>query len=242
MLATSLRRARRPRRWTAAFLLLPLLLAACTPSAPFRASAILTLSPATSDVTMWYHWEQDSTNPLGTCGLNVVGVGPPESISAGSTLVGFTNYYDPGTNPFPCRLSSDEVFRGVVRFDLSLIQKMKPDFVESAHFNYVISKSVFCSSSAGRCVTDRRNCVAEALVSTIDVRGKSQVPGDLPHGDSYGFGPSGDVTSVVREWINGTTRNFGFVLKGVDESYATNNTACYSVLSNFTLTVKVLKR
>lgn len=240
MHSTSPRRAR--RRWAAPLLLLPLLLAACTPSAPFRASAILTLSPATSDVTMWYHWEQDSTDALGTCGLNVVGVGPPTTVSAGSTLVGFNNYYDPGTNPFPCRLSSDQVFRGVVRFDLSLIQKMKPDFVESAHFNYVISKSVHCSGAAGRCVTDRRSCVDEALVATVDVRGKSHVPGDLPHGDSYGFGSSGDVTSVAREWINGTTRNFGFVLKGIDENYGTNNNSCYSVLSTFTLTVKVLKR
>lgn len=232
---------RRARRWAALVLLAPLLLAACTPSAPFRVTAIYTLSPATSDVAMWWHEEENGTNPLGTCGLNSIGIKPPDLV-AGSTLVGFKNYYDPGTNPFPCTLSVDEVYRGVVRFDLSAIQKLKPDFVESANFNYVIDSSVFCSSAGGRCVTDKRNCVAEALVSTIDVRGKSQIPGDLPHGDSYRFGPSGDVTSVVREWINGTTRNFGFVLKGSDESYSTNNSACYSILSGFTLTVKVRKR
>jgi hypothetical protein len=229
------------RRWPAFLLLVPLLLAACAPSAPFRFRATYSLSAAASDVSVWFHWEQDGTNPLGTCGVNVVGVGLPP-ISAGSTLVGFSNYYDPGTNPFPCRLSSDEVYRGAVRFDLSAIQKLKPDFVESANLNYVVSQSVFCSSAGGRCVTDRRNCVAEALVGTVDLRGKTHVPGDLPPGESYRFGPSGDVTSVVREWINGTRPNFGFVLKGADESYGTNNSECQSILTGFTLTVKVLKR
>lgn len=227
------------RRWPVLLLLLPLALAACTPSPPFRFRGTFTLSPSADDISFWYHYESDNTDPLGTCGVGVFGTKPPD-LASGQALVGFSNSYDPGTQPLPCEESLSEVYRGVVRFDLSSVRKIKGVVVESANFNYRVVSSVFCSSAGGRCVTDRRNCVSEVLAATVDVRGRGSVPGDVPAGDSYRFGSGGDVSSLVRDWVTGARPNFGFVLKGPDETYATNNAACYSTLSGFTLTVKVI--
>jgi hypothetical protein len=46
-----------------------------------------------------------------------------------------------------------------------------------------------------------------------------------------------DVSSIVRDWLEGAKPNYGFVFYGFDEGFPQNNTTYLSKYSGFTLTL-----
>lgn len=129
------------------------------------------------------------------------------------------------------------IFRGAVRFDPSQI----PGKVASARlrFDYVSSDYY---TSADMATNEIKSCAAYLMLATDDWRGNPY--GDkamtIPAKDYMSLGSgSPDVTPVVKEWLQGTTPNYGFVLRGSQENLTDDHgqNACTTVYNNLRLEV-----
>jgi len=134
---------------------------------------------------------------------------PPTSFSPGANqiIVGFDDFFRPGTEPFPCDDIRAAIFRGGVAFDVSQF-----DSVVSANFLFDTASSI--ARSGGE--TTGQN-PAKSVATTIGVGTQpfsSGMPDDieasLPSGPSIDVG----VSSQVRDWVSKTRTNFGFIIWG----------------------------
>lgn len=226
------KRLRRPLPGLLA-VVLPLLLAACTPGAPLSRTTV-TLIP--SDVVNHYFRDRYRYNG-GGCPFS--GPDMPISPPAGRMAVGADNSFDGGTDPFPCITKEDYGYRGGVRFNVSGIQRLDRKVIEKAVLSWTIESSIVRDAdgnasgvASGRDVT---NCVDELLESSRSI----QTEGAFLPGRPYRSG-QGDVTGLVTSWIVNGDPNFGFVLIGVDESNSRNSAACVSIVKNLKLTITYL--
>ncbi|MGI8476927.1 MAG: hypothetical protein ACR2OO_11215, partial [Thermomicrobiales bacterium] len=79
------------------------------------------------------------------------------------------------------------------------------------------------------------NCVGALMESTGNISKQGAFLPGIPYRKGQG-----DVTSLVTSWIVNGDPNYGFVLKGRDETYSRNNAACISILANPRLTITYL--
>ncbi len=174
-------------------------------------------------------------------GLDTAGLGEPFNLylKGAPVQVGYDNHYDPGTDPFPCWESADDVFRGVVAFDLSSpLRTGIPSgaFVYSAKLKYHnFTPQLVWRDDGGLMALDVESCARELRVATLS--------GDaLSESDSYAILDDGgvdfneDVTAPVRDWLD-TKSQGAFIFAGRDESFPGNNNACVSRYGNFELDV-----
>jgi hypothetical protein len=137
-----------------------------------------------------------------------VGSAPPLAFLPrfGEAMVGFDDYYDPGTNPFPCSTSRMAIYRSVVIFDLS-------------QFDHIAAGSLtfFLSSSASRANGEfTRSIPGLNSVATAWGPGTQAPSNDLPY-DYFGdLGPGTNqkipLDTALSEWSSHTRANFGIVL------------------------------
>ena len=156
--------------------------------------------------------------------------------TADLAMVGFENYYDPGTKPFPCRLYRATVLRGVVQYPLE-----KYDSVLSAVLLFDTLHSVEGPTPYGM-IGQRPG---KSFATRIGVAADSSL--GLPYFpliDEVRLGSGSpfvevDVTGHVARWLSGTRVNAGFLLANdsdpVPDAKPDNNDAQISWYGNFRL-------
>jgi hypothetical protein len=190
--------------------------AACTP-------VTLNQTTVTGSVESWFLPDGYDWNFY--CGLSLVGTGPSFTPDAGGVLVGFENYFDQGSGIFPCQEKHDIDYRGVVHFDLGGLK------------NIVIAKLTFqwiWTSMTGPGTSANSAARRLWLITGDDVFFQADPLVDLSSGD-HSF--TIDVSTIVRDWVNGTTPNRGFVLSGPNETFPENNDTWVSSYRNFRLDI-----
>jgi hypothetical protein len=125
----------------------------------------------------------------------------------GQIMVGFDDYFKSGTPPFPCNDIRDAVFRAGVLFDVSQF-----DSIVSADF--LFDGAASAERSNGETVGQ---VPPKSFATTLGVGTQTFTP-SMPDDNEVSLptGPNIDVgvTSQVRDWVNKTRPNFGFVVWG----------------------------
>jgi hypothetical protein len=162
---------------------------------------------------------------------------PPSSFSPGNgqVLVGFDDFFKPGSDPFPCNDVRDTIFRAGVQFDVSRF-----DSIVGANFLFDTDSSI--DRSGGE--TTGQN-PPKSVATTIGL-GTQAFSAAFPDDDeaSLPAGPNIDVgmSSQVREWITKAHSNHGFVIWGPRPPIGPgtppeDNDAQLSFYSNFRLRI-----
>jgi hypothetical protein len=135
-------------------------------------------------------------------------------------------------------------YRGGVWFDVSQI----PGSIAYARLSYDWVGGIY--SPAGDVATNEQiSCASNLMLGTQDWRGDPY--GDQPitipaadytplaGGSPISGGYSIDVTSAVKAWLDGSSPNYGFVLRGPQENTSGDhgNSRCASLYGNFMLEV-----
>lgn len=162
---------------------------------------------------------------------------PPSTFSAGSgqVMVGFDNYFEAGSDPFPCDDIRAIVFRGGLRFDLSQF-----DSIVSAELFFQTDSSVSRTGGATIGTIPGISHATTLGVATQAFSSKMLFDNDAP----LAAGPNINVavTGQVKDWVSNSRPNFGFVLAGptglVNSSNPPkNNDAKVSWYSSFRLRI-----
>ena len=176
------------------------------------------------------------SGPAGSKGVCFkVGDIPPTAFSAGSgqILVGFDDYYSPGSGPLPCNDFRTAIFRGGLRFDLS-------------PFDSIVSSDLLFDTAAS---VSRQNgesigtIPGKSFATTLGVATMAFTP-KMPADNDVSLGPGPaiaiGVTSQVKDWVGKVRPNFGFVVGGPRTAGADpyeDNDAQVTWYSNFRLRV-----
>lgn len=137
------------------------------------------------------------------------GSAPPLSFHAGpgEAMVGFDDYYDPGTNPFPCSTSRMATYRSVVVFDLSQF-----DQVVSGDLMFNLASSATRENGATIRSTPGINSVATALGPGMESPFNNALPYDYGGDLGPGRTQKASVDTALSDWTTHVRPNFGFVL------------------------------
>lgn len=160
-----------------------------------------------------------------------------EQPNPGEAIVGYDHFYDAGTQPFPCSKKLTHIYRAAMQFDLSKVAEHSPGvYVDQASLSF----DRVPDPNHGR------ECDDTLIIPTLDW----QVPGaklpdgafyrTVPHSGTSSCGLGGcsiEVTSIVRNWVNGTEPRFGLVLKGEDDSFPEDNNRCVNRYRDLKLTI-----
>ncbi len=178
---------------------------------------------------------QASPGVRGSSGWCLSAGNPPQSsFSPGprQIIVGFDNFFEAGSDPFPCDDIRAVVFRGAVPFDISQF-----DSIVTAELLFDAQNSVTRSNGETIGTTPATSHATTLGIATPPLTGKLLFENDvtLAGGSSFNIGVSGQV----RDWIGGKP-NLGFVLAGptglVDSSNPPeNNDAKVTWYGNFRL-------
>ncbi len=173
------------------------------------------------------------------CPLSKHGTGcGPTGISSGSNHdpvgVGFTHFYDSGTNPCACWEYINCIFRGYVKFNVSSLKGMG---IASAELKWSNSPKLQSHTIAWE---QGEDCIKSIAIANTDWN-EYEIPGDFLQGNPAAS-PLSDskivVTHTVIEWINGQRENNGWFFVGEDEELGVrNNNDCKAILSNLRLEV-----
>jgi hypothetical protein len=208
----------------------------------YRATFNSSLMPSSVNTRGRRHTES-SSSPFCNMGTTGTLIEPPSAATADTITVGFAHYYDDDT----CMLN-DAFWRGAVQFDLSGFKNQ----------NFLSAKLTFSVTDGLRYDPDtdlpggpydtgpRYSAAAGMDLATDNWAGwPAGEDHDYINGDgSHFFVPSGyltsptitlDVSSTVRDWLEGKKPNNGFVFYGFDEGFPQNNNTYLSNYSGFTL-------
>ena len=162
---------------------------------------------------------------------------PPTSFSPGprQVMVGFDNFFEAGSDPFPCDDIRAQVFRGAVPFDVSQF-----DSVVSAELLFDTQGSIIRSGGETTSTSPPTSHATTLGVATPPLTANLFFDNDasLAGGPNINIG----VSSQVRDWVDKSKPNLGFVLAGptglVDSSNPPeNNDAKVSWYGNFRLRI-----
>jgi hypothetical protein len=159
----------------------------------------------------------------------------PFSAGAGEVLVGFDDYFKPGSNPFPCDDIRVAVFRGGVRFDVSQF-----DSIVSADFIFDVSRSI-SRTGGGETV----GTVPGKSFATVLGLATQPFTSAMPYDDEASMPTDSSidlaVATQVRSWVDKSHGNFGFVIAGPRDfnpsSPAEDNDASLSFYRDFKLRI-----
>ena len=181
-------------------------------------------------------WNGDHRDTKGFwCSIITYSLGPSFSAGDGQTLSGFEDLFDPGSGPFPCVVHADDIYRGVVAFDLSQF-----DTIVSADLKFSTDSSVtgaapnFVGQNPPAC-----NATTLGMASSSDLRSFDNLVSLPPCGPSLDVG----VRDQVRQWLGSLPAhpNFGFVIAGpklsLPDDLPDDNNTNVTWYGNFQLTV-----
>jgi hypothetical protein len=184
------------------------------------------------------HFATGTSGVAGSIGYCFSAGNPPASSfspGSGQVLVGFDDFFQPGSDPFPCNNVRDAIFRAGVQFDVSQF-----DSVVSANFLFDTDSSVDRSNGE-----TTGQSPPKSVATTLGLGTQAFSPpfpdddeASLPAGPNIDVGVSGQV----RDWITKTHPNFGFVIWGPRPPIGSgtppeDNDAQVSFYSNFKLRV-----
>ncbi len=177
-----------------------LLLAAC--GVPLNT---VTLSPSQ---VRWAYQPASFTSFWCTAG-DEPGTAPAFSAGPNETLAGFSDFYNPGLDPFACVVKEEQQYRGGPIFDLSQF-----DNITSATLSFNVERSILADKFTFQDQVPPA-CNATTLgMGTEDVPYNFDNPVQLPPcaGGPYSF----DVSTQARDWTSAQPPhgNFGFILAG----------------------------
>ncbi len=201
----------------------------------------MTLPPSNS-LTSYHYYEADNDGPP-YCGIHTNGTAP-EQTAPGEILAGYSRYWDPGTQPFPCWEQFDQVYRGAVKFDFT---RWFHDLVEPSKF-LLTAKLRFDVSFEDASTGWPTGCPSpvDILQANTDWTGSTSdlIPGDQLYNVAISDQRTNevDVSLPVRRWLayNNQGDN-GFVFADLaDESYPQQNVACIAHIHNLQLILQYL--
>jgi hypothetical protein len=173
------------------------------------------------------------------CPLEVGGTAP-DAPAAGFHSVGYEHRFDAGTKPFPCQSRLNHVHRLVAAFDLGSIPHA-PTGVNVTSAKLSFDKR---HGAGSRECNDRLLAVADTGPETgspINPASNDKWENPVPlltKGECKSGRCTMDVAGQVNDWIHGTMKEQGFVLRGEDERLnANDNVSCRNEYSNFRLDV-----
>jgi hypothetical protein len=203
-----------------------------------------TLQPSYVNTRGRRHTES-SSSPFCDIGTEGTLIEPPPAATGDTITVGFAHYYNDDT----CMLN-DAFWRGAVQFDLSGFKNQ--NFL-SASLTFRVTDGLRYDPDTdlpeGPYETGARWSAAAGVDRATDnwAAWPAGEYHDYINGDGkHLFVPSGymanptitlDVSSIVRDWLNGAMPNDGFVFYGFDEGFPRNNNTYLSNYSDFTLTL-----
>ena len=138
-------------------------------------------------------------------------------------------------------------YEALVDFDLSPIEQIAKKVVLDATLTY--AETVVAARDASGAPRDATSCAEHLAAPTLDWtlgypdhRTYVALIAAEPLGDELRIyaGQRWNVVQQVTRWLAGLDENRGFVLKGDDEHFPDNDSACRSLLSDFQLTVHFL--
>lgn len=195
----------------------------------------MTLQPSNL-MTSYHYTEADNDGPP-YCGLHTNGTGP-EPTAPGEILAGYYRYWDPGTQPFPCWETDDQVYRGAAKFDFTrylhdLIEPRK--FLISAKLRFDVTFEDASNGWPTGCPNP-----LDLLQASVDWTGGTPdlIPGDemfnVPVTDQHTN--EVDVSLSVRRWLAyGDSGDNGFVFRQGDEGYPRQNATCIAHIHNLAM-------
>jgi hypothetical protein len=203
--------------------------------------------------------DYDANEP-GYCGTRTGGQHHSFVPGPGGVLVGYDNFYDSGTDPLPCWEKIDHAYRGYVRFKTEWLAKYKRGDRVGFTNAYLVFNIVRGERVEGTTAFERAFWSAARSLGVLTSKWPSSgedgrhlqrgafTPAtfsrNLPTGTKPGGARVGrqsfkvGVTPLVTDWICGKRANNGFVLKGLNESYAENSDLYLSEYANFRLVLK----
>lgn len=203
-----------------------------------------------------------TSNPGGMCLEKYgTGVASEDLPQPGQVVVGFNNFFDPGTQPFPCQAQVNNHFRGYVKFASSKIVKEKYktghwqdaflrfDLIEGRRTQFGVVRERGAWSSLYRLgylksgvdtkggiikqgpAFHLANFYAHKYPTGLDVKSL-----DKDH-TIFGGAYSIKVNKLFKEWLCDKRNNQGFALKGGIETFGQDNDEFISKYGNFKLVV-----
>ena len=131
----------------------------------------------------------------------------PFSPASGQVMVGFDDYFKAGTNPFPCDDIRAVNFRGGARFDLSQFDSIvTADLLFDAVRSITRSGGETTGSSPATSFANVLCVATQPFTSQMLCDNDASLPGT--HNINIG------VSSQVRNWIDNSRPNHGFVIAG----------------------------
>jgi hypothetical protein len=192
----------------------------------FAKLGIQTISLSPTDMLWRYHSHYEGCDWKAAVGPGMSPYDlPPNTIVAG---------YEHGAHN--CDLWN-AIFRGAVSFDPSQI----PGKLVSARFKFDLYSTEY-EVAPDVATNTIKSCASYLMLATEDWHGNpyGDKPITIPAKDYTKLNSNEpDVTPVVKEWLQGTTPNYGFVLRGSQENITDNHgeNACASVYNNLRLDV-----
>jgi hypothetical protein len=193
-----------------------------------------TLTLRARDVTSHY-WYHDSLSGIG-CLAEGPGVASGGGYdfnglkAAGEVVEGYSDWYKPGTDPFPCEEVDDIYYRGAVNFDLGVIrQYAKANAFKHATLSFQMDQT--------NTSYDVNYCLAHLEGNALSWNG-IDLGKDSPL--ESGFALNGDhveadVLSTVMWSLLSDSSDLNFLLIGSQEGFPQNNDRCSTTYRNFTL-------
>ncbi len=162
---------------------------------------------------------------------------PPTAFSpgAGRVMVGFDDFFDPGSDPFPCDDIRAVNFRAGLLFDVSQFDSLvTADLLFDTVDSIIRTGGETIGTSTPKSHATELGVGTQAFTTALPYDNEAS----LPAGPNMNIGVSGQV----KDWVDGTRPNFGFVLSGprgpISKSNPPkDNDAKVSWYSNFRLRV-----
>jgi hypothetical protein len=221
-------------------------------STPLLLIATLTLAGCQSDArvdnfTPTAHGISDDTHVAGNTNPNS-GLGGKARLAMqpDEIVAGFERSADANSG------NIQHFYRGAVKFNLDAIRLIPSKVVDKAILHFNIRQSYVSAADGSQpqfpnitsCAGELWNASADwSKLITHEGYATTPLPTDalikaLPDSlDGHTTGISVDVTQAVRNWLFYPNDNFGFILKGRDETVTTGNSTCATRYGDFTLEV-----
>jgi hypothetical protein len=191
---------------------------------------IVTVTLQPSDIATKAKGDHDSGDACLSGCLFTMGTACTTNPGPGKALVGYSNSYDPGTQPCPCWEWADCAWRAYVKFDFSPLPSKE---VVGANLKWKTRTNI----QEGGVATNEGNCAKQIFIAK-EPWSPYAISGD-PLSGEY-FQGNLEIGAIARDWVSGAIENHGLFFVGPNEKLQPkSHDECKTTLSDFMLDVRV---